>query len=49
MIEMYKRNKLEKYIGDILVSHYKKENKLDQSLWATDTTRCTYLIKSTDD
>src|SRR3989304_5311899 len=48
MIETYKRNKLEKYIGDKIISYYKKDKTIDQSLWTTDISRCTYLIKSAD-
>ena len=36
---------LGKYIGDIIVKIYKKEDPTEQSLWNTDTNRLTYLIK----
>jgi hypothetical protein len=34
-----------KFLGSIIVKCYKKENKQDQSLWNTDTTRYSYIIK----
>ena len=36
---------LGKYIGDIIVKIYKKEDPTEQSLWNTDVNRLTYLIK----
>lgn len=41
----YKNKKLAKYIGSIIVKCYKKENPEEQSMWNTDVTRLTYLIK----
>lgn len=38
-------NKLNKYLGDIIIKFYKKNNPKDQSLWSTDTARLTYVIK----
>lgn len=34
-----------KFLGSIVVDCYKKENSSDQSLWNTDTTRCSYIVK----
>ncbi|ARF11481.1 hypothetical protein Klosneuvirus_1_338 [Klosneuvirus KNV1] len=36
---------LYKYIGDIIIKHYKKENPEDQSMWNTDGSRLNYIIK----
>jgi hypothetical protein len=36
--------KLDKWIGDIIIKIYKKENPFDQSIWATDTSRFSYLV-----
>ena len=41
----YNNNKLGKYIGDTIVKVYKNENPLKQSIWNTDTSRSTYLLK----
>lgn len=36
---------LYKYIGDIIIKHYKKDKPEDQSLWNTDVSRLNYIIK----
>lgn len=36
---------LYKYIGDIIVKYYKKDNPEDQSMWNTDVSRLNYIIK----
>ena len=41
----YNRNKLGQYIGDIIVENYKKKDPSEQSIWNTDTSRLTYLLK----
>ena len=41
----YNRGSLDQYIGDIIVEIYKKEDPSKQSIWSTDTSRLTYLIK----
>lgn len=45
----YNHKTLGKFIGDIIIKLYKKCNPADQSLWVTDTSRLTYLIKKTID
>jgi hypothetical protein len=45
VISAYKHKTLDKYLGDSIIKLYKKENPKDQSIWSTDTTRLTYLIK----
>lgn len=42
----YGCGKLTQYIGNIIISFYKKENKLiDQSLWCSDISRLTFLVR----
>ena len=41
----FNHGKLGQYIGDIIVKLYKKDNPNNQSIWNTDTSRLTYLIK----
>lgn len=41
----YRRKAIAAFIGDGIVSTYKKENPDDQSLWATDVSRLTMFIK----
>lgn len=36
---------LYKYIGNIIIKHYKKEKPEDQSMWNTDISRLNYIIK----
>ena len=41
----YNNNKLGKYIGDAIVKVYKSDDPMKQSIWNTDTSRSTYLLK----
>lgn len=41
----YRRKDIAAFIGDGIVSAYKKKNPNDQSLWATDVSRLTMFIK----
>lgn len=41
----HRTNTLAKYLGDIIVNVYKKENPEEQSIWNSDSVRLTYLIK----
>jgi hypothetical protein len=41
----YNHGTIGQYIGDIIISMYKKKDPELQSMWATDTSRLTYLIK----
>jgi hypothetical protein len=41
----YRHKNLYKYIGDIIVSYYKKEDPEKQNIWATDCTRLVYAIR----
>jgi len=45
LIYFYKKNKLNAYLGDIIIKYYKKEDPKDQSLWSTDSSRLKYIIK----
>jgi hypothetical protein len=38
-------NYLHKYLGDFIIKYYKKDNPLQQSMWSSDTSRLTYIIK----
>ena len=41
----YREDRLDKFIGDIIVRHYKKEDPNQQSIWNSDATRLSFLIK----
>lgn len=41
----YNNSCLNKYLGDFIICSYKKSNPLDQSIWSSDTSRLTYIIK----
>lgn len=45
IIYNYENNLLAEYLGGIIVRFYKKDDPKDQSLWNTDTTRLTYVIR----
>lgn len=45
IFDHYRDNILDQYLGNIIVSAYKKENPAEQSLWNSDTVRLTYLVK----
>ena len=45
VISAYKHKTLDKYLGDSIKILYKKDKPEDQSIWSTDTSRLTYLIK----
>lgn len=40
----YKEKQLPKWIGDIILQIYQKENPFDQSAWSTDASRYSYII-----
>ena len=44
-IHYFQRKDLHKYLGDILVSIYKKKKPSEQSLWATDVSRLVYVVR----
>ena len=41
----YRKRKISKYLGDIIIKHYKKKDPKDQSIFNSDTTRLTYIIR----
>lgn len=41
----YNQHKLQNYLGDFVVSQYKKEDPAQQSLWNSDVSRLTYIVK----
>lgn len=49
LIEMlythYETKSLHKYLGDIIVKAYKKDDPNDQSVWTSDPSRLTYIIR----
>lgn len=45
LIYYHNKNKLNSYLGDIIIKFYKKEDPKDQSLWSTDSSRLKYIIK----
>ena len=45
ILSAYKNKILNKYLGDSIITIYKKRNPLDQAVWNTDATRMTYLLK----
>lgn len=40
----YAENLLHKFIGDMIIRSYKKENPEEQSMWATDTSRMSFIV-----
>ena len=47
----YYNKSLSNYLGDIIVKHYKKKDPEKQSIWNSDSTRLTYIVRElfTDD
>lgn len=45
LIKNHKLNRLNSYLGDIIIKYYKKEDPKTQSLWSTDSSRLKYIIK----
>ena len=45
IISACKNKTLNKYLGNIIIKEYKKKKPKDQSIWNTDDTRLTYIIK----
>ena len=41
----FEKKKLYRFIGDIILKHYKKDDPSQQSIWNSDATRLTFLIK----
>ena len=45
VISAHKHKTLDKYLGDSIITLYKKDKPENQSVWSTDASRLTYLIK----
>ena len=45
LIYHYNDNCLHEYLGNFLIKYYKKENPSEQSIWSSDTSRLTYIVK----
>ena len=45
LIYSYRHKKLHRFLGDIVLSVYKKNDPSKQSIWTTDTSRLTYIIR----
>lgn len=45
LISKYKSDILAQYLGDFIVKFYKKDNPAQQSVWNSDTSRLTYIVK----
>ena len=45
ILSSYKHKTLGKYLGDFIIIAYKKNNPENQSIWNTDDSRLTYIIK----
>jgi hypothetical protein len=41
----FEKQTLTRFVGDIIIKTYKKEDKTQQSLWNSDTSRLTYVIR----
>ena len=45
IIHQFNSNTLERFLGNVLIKEFKKEDQLDQSLWTTDSSRLCFIIK----
>ena len=45
LINAFEKHTLHKYLGNILITAYKKTNPNQQSMWNSDVTRLTYFVK----
>lgn len=45
LLHYNQENKLDQYIGEIILKYIKKENPEEQSVWNSDVSRLTYLIR----
>jgi uncharacterized C2H2 Zn-finger protein len=45
LIFYFNHNNLDIFLGDVIIKYYKKEDPSQQSLWNSDTSRLTYIIK----
>ena len=45
LLYYYRHKSLHKHLGDFVIGYYKKKDPENQSLWASDVSRLTYIIK----
>ena len=45
IINKFDKDLLERYLGDIIIKCYKKDDPKKQSLWSSDTSRLTYVVR----
>lgn len=45
LLYKYKHKCLHEYLGDFLVGYYKKDDPAEQSVWSSDISRLTYIVK----
>lgn len=45
IVHHYNHKNLDQYLGDFIVKYYKKDNYTQQSIWNSDASRMTYIIK----
>jgi hypothetical protein len=45
VIHQFNSGTLHRFLGNVLIKEFKKENEVDQSLWTTDSSRLCFIIK----
>lgn len=45
IVYYFNHSSLDQYLGDFLIKYYKKDNSNEQSIWNSDVSRVTYIIK----
>jgi len=45
LISMHNERQLTKYLGDFIIKYYKKDDPKEQSIWNSDVSRLSYIIK----
>ncbi len=45
LIHHFDKKKLHQLLGDLIIKEYKKENPKKQSIWSTDVSRLTFILK----
>ncbi len=45
IIHQYNADTLDRFLGNVLIKEFKKEDQIDQSLWTTDSSRLCFIIK----
>ena len=47
LVHHFEKKKLHQLLGDLIVEEYRKENPKKQSMWSTDVSRLTFILKQT--